>query len=208
MKSIRLNKPKIMIHNWMDHSKILYLLQKKIAKNQPDFSGTCGFLEDFRERLNFHCKQSKVTIVELDSRQNLDKVEKWLLLHHKLFFGSLDHSKIRFWGFWMILHELATLPNVGEHLILSKFAISSRTLDHSKMQYCDFWMIQHVPYWSQIVSTIFYSEYAISSGSNRPKSKENIFCSLEHSKMLFYDFWMILHDLVVLPKVKKHLVLS
>ena len=79
-----------------------------------------------------------------------------------------------------------------------------RTLDHSKMQHCDFWMIQHVPYLSQIVSTIFYSEYAISSGFNKPTSRKPLFGTLDHSKMLFYDFWMILHDLVVLPKVEKH----
>ena len=79
-----------------------------------------------------------------------------------------------------------------------------RTLDHSKMQYCDFWMIQHVPYWSQIVSTIFYSEYAISSGFNKPTSRKPLFGTLDISKMLFYDFWMVLHDLVVLPEVEKH----
>ena len=38
---------------------------------------------------------------------------------------------------------------------------------------------------------------------------ENLFFgSLDHSKIAFCDFWMIPHDLVLLPKVKKHLVPS
>ena len=57
---------------------------------------------------------------------------KWIQLtkHMKmaksLIFGFSDHSKMHFYGFWMILYDLATLPNVGENLVLSKFAIWSR----------------------------------------------------------------------------------
>ena len=40
------------------------------------------------------------------------------------------------------------------------------------------------------------------------KAKNLIFGTLDHSKMLLWDFWMILHDLVVLPNVETHLVLS
>ena len=72
------------------------------------------------------------------------KVKK---IAQNLIFGSLDHSKIRFWGFWMILYDLATLPNIEEHLVLSKFAISSR-LDGPKSRkwpktsFLAIWIIQ------------------------------------------------------------------
>ena len=39
-------------------------------------------------------------------------------------------------------------------------------------------------------------------------AKNLIFSSLDHSKMHFCDVWMILHDLVTLPNVIKHLMLS
>ena len=39
-------------------------------------------------------------------------------------------------------------------------------------------------------------------------AKNLIFGLLDHSKMDICDLWMILHDLVTLPKVGKHLVLS
>ena len=42
-----------------------------------------------------------------------------------------------------------------------------------------------------------------------PKMAKNLFFgSLDHSKMHFCDIWMILYDLVTLPNVRKHLVLS
>ena len=50
------------------------------VKKEPDFSRTCRFRGDFRESLNFHSKPSKVTINDLDFRQNPLKVEKWLFL--------------------------------------------------------------------------------------------------------------------------------
>ena len=80
MKSIRLSKLKKFTQNWKDHSKIFSHLIQKSIKNQPDFSRTCGFRGDFRESLNFHFKPSKVTINDLDFRQNPLKVEKWLFL--------------------------------------------------------------------------------------------------------------------------------
>ena len=39
-------------------------------------------------------------------------------------------------------------------------------------------------------------------------AKNLIFGLLDHSKMHFFDVWMIFHDLVTLPNVKKHFVLS
>ena len=113
---------------------------------------------------------SAITICNIKSIQQtkLKKTAK------NLFFGSLDHSKMHFSDFWMIQLDLVTLPKVGKHLVLSQYAISSR--------------------------------------SNRPKSKKRpktyLFGTLDHSKMHFCDFWMILHDLVLLPKVEKHLVPS
>ena len=44
-----------------------------------------------------------------------------------LCFGSLDHSKMHFCDIWMILHDLVMLPNTGTHLVLSQYAISSRS---------------------------------------------------------------------------------
>ena len=75
----------------------------------------------------------------------------WYVKHMKmaknLIFGSSDHSKMHFYGFWMILYDMAVLPNVGEHLVLSKFAISSR-LDGPKSRkwpktsFLAIWIIQ------------------------------------------------------------------
>ena len=76
MKSIRVTKPKIWTQKWMDHSKQPTRRTKKILKNQPEFSRTCGFRGDFTESLNFHFTVSKVTIPDLDFRQNPLKVEK------------------------------------------------------------------------------------------------------------------------------------
>ena len=56
------------------------------------------------------------------------------------------------------------------------------------------------------------SQYAISCRSNSLKlqkmAKNVFFGSLDHSKMHFCDLWMILHDLVMLPEVGRHLVIS
>ena len=59
---------------------------------------------------------SSIKICNIKSIQqpNLQKMAKNLL------FGTLDHSKIHFPDFSMILHDLAVLPIVGKHLVLSK----------------------------------------------------------------------------------------
>ena len=44
-----------------------------------------------------------------------------------LYFGSLDHPKMHLRDFWMTLHDLVTLRKVGKHLVLSKYAIASRS---------------------------------------------------------------------------------
>ena len=43
------------------------------------------------------------------------------------FFGSLDHSKMHFCDLCMLLHDLVILPKVGKHLVLSQYAVSSRS---------------------------------------------------------------------------------
>ena len=80
---------------------------------------------------------------------------KLKIMAKNLIFGTSDHSKMLFWDFWMILHDLVVLPNVGKHIVLSSYAISSRsinpksrkplfgTLDHSKMLFYHFWMVLH-----------------------------------------------------------------
>ena len=50
------------------------------VKKDSEFSWTCGFRGEFRKSLNFCFKPSKVTINDLDFRQNPLKVEKWLFL--------------------------------------------------------------------------------------------------------------------------------
>ena len=63
------------------------------------------------------------------------------------FFGSLDHSKMRFRDFWMIFHDLVMLPNVGKHLVLSQYAISSwsnrpNSRKWPKTSFLALWIIQ------------------------------------------------------------------
>ena len=58
MKSIRVTKPKIWTPKWMDHSKQPTRRTKNFLKNQPDFSRTCGFREEFTGRLNFQIPSS------------------------------------------------------------------------------------------------------------------------------------------------------
>ena len=105
-----------------------------------------------------------------------------------LIFGLLDHSKMDICDIWMILHDLVTLPKVGKHLVLSQYAISSRsnrqnsrkwpktsffgTWDHSKMDFCDLWMVLNdLVTFPKTVKQLVLSQYAISSRSNRPNSR-------------------------------------
>ena len=65
----------------------------------------------------------------------------------KLFFGLLDHSKMPFCDLWMILHDQVILPNVGKHLVLSQYAISSRSNRPNsrkwpKTSFLAFWIIK------------------------------------------------------------------
>ena len=86
---------------------------------------------------------SRIKICNIKSIQqpNLQKMAKNLL------FGTLDHSKIHFPDFSMILHDLAVLPIVGKHLVLSKYAISSRSnrpksWKRPKSPFLALWIIQ------------------------------------------------------------------
>ena len=49
---------------------------------------------------------------------------KWSCVWYAWAFGSL---KMYFRDIWMILCDLVTLPKVGKHLVLSQYAISSRS---------------------------------------------------------------------------------
>ena len=66
---------------------------------------------------------STIMICNIKSIQQI-KLQK---MAENLFFGSLDHSKMHFSDLWMILHDLVMLLNVGKHLVLSQYAISSRS---------------------------------------------------------------------------------
>ena len=56
------------------------------------------------------------------SRSNKPISRKW---SKTSFFGSLDHSKLHFFDFWMILHDLVMLQNGRKRSVLSQYAISS-----------------------------------------------------------------------------------
>ena len=65
-----------------------------------------------------------------------------------LFFRFLDHSKLHFFDFWMILHDLVMLPNAGKLLVLSQYAISSRSNRPNswklpKTSFLALWIIQN-----------------------------------------------------------------
>ena len=72
---------------------------------------------------------------------------KILDMAKNLFFGNLDHPKMDFYDFWMIQLDLVTLPKVGKHLVLSQYAISSRSNRPNsrkwpKTSFLAFWIIQ------------------------------------------------------------------
>ena len=66
---------------------------------------------------------STITICNIKSTQQI-KTQK---IAKNLVFGSLDHPKTHLRDFWIILHDLLTLQRVGKHLVLSQYAISSRS---------------------------------------------------------------------------------
>ena len=64
-----------------------------------------------------------------------------------LCFSSLDHSRMHFCDFSMMLHDLVTLPNDGKHLVLSQYAISSpsnrpKSRKWPKTSFLALWIIQ------------------------------------------------------------------
>ena len=87
---------------------------------------------------------STITICNIKSTQQT-KLQK---MTKNLFFGSSDHSKMHFSDFWMIQLDLVTLPKVGKHLVLSQYAISSRSNRPNsrkwpKTSFLAFWIIQN-----------------------------------------------------------------
>ena len=79
-----------------------------------------------------------------------------------------------------------------------------------------FWLLNECSNMSDIMAKLLGSfsiikicnTRLIRSTKLKKMAKNLFFGSLDHSKMPFCDFWMIHHDLVLLPKVKKHLVPS
>ena len=146
----------------------------------------------------------------------------------KTSFLALDHSKIYFCDFRMTLHDLVMLPYAGEHLVLSHYAISSRSNRPKSRKWPKplFWLfgsfknelLWHLndPSWSGNVvecwktfSTITLCNIKSIQQIKLQKMAKNLFFgSLDHSKMHFRDFWMIVHDLVRLPNPEKDLVPS
>ena len=66
---------------------------------------------------------STITICNIKSIQQT-KLKK---MAKNIFFGLLDHSKMHFCDLWMILHDLVTFSVVGKYLVLSQYAILSRS---------------------------------------------------------------------------------
>ena len=142
-----------------------------------------------------------------------------------LIFGILDHSKLHFSEIWMILHDLVVVHNVGKHSVLSWYAISSQpTRSKSrKPHFCHFGSSKNaflgllndpsrtgsVAEWKKSYSPIIICNIrSIQQTKLKIMAKNLILGTLDHSKMLFWAFWMILHDLVMMPNVGPHLVLS
>ena len=91
----------------LDHSKVL-------------FKGTfeCSFM-------TWLCCQ---TLENIEFYYNMQyQVDPTHPSPENLVFGTLDHSKMHFCYVWMILHDLVTLAKVKKHLVLSQYAISSRS---------------------------------------------------------------------------------
>ena len=119
---------------------------------------------------------STITIcnIKLIRWTELQKMDK------NLVFGSLDHSKMHFYEFWVILHDLVTLPNVGKHLVLSQYAIWSpydqpilrkRPILKKIIQtaFFDFWMILNDLVMLKNVENIYYyHNIQLSSWSDHP----------------------------------------
>ena len=85
---------------------------------------------------------SIITICNIKSIQET-KLQK---MAKNLYFGSLDHSKMRFCDFRMTLYDKAMLPNVEKHLVLSQYATSSRSnrpksRNWSKTSFLALWII-------------------------------------------------------------------
>ena len=85
---------------------------------------------------------SIITICNIKSIQQT-KLQK---MAKNLYFGSLDHSKMRFCDFRMTLYDKAMLPNVEKHLVLSQYATSSRSnrpksRNWSKTSFLALWII-------------------------------------------------------------------
>ena len=138
-----------------------------------------------------------------------------------LFLGSLDHSKMQYCAPWMILHDLVMLPKVGKHLVLSQYAISSRSNrpNSRKWPKTSFWAFGSfknaflwslndpswpgniAESWKTFSSITICNIKSIQQTKLKKMAKNLFFGSLDHSKMHFSDFWTIPHDLVTLPKV-------
>ena len=135
---------------------------------------------------------------------------------------------MHFCHLWMILHEVVTLMKVGKHLVLSEYALTSRSNipNSRKWPKTLFWFFGSFknsflwslndPSWPgniaeswKTFSTIKICNIKSIQQTKLLKMAKNlIFGSLDHSKMHFSDIWMILNDLVTLPNIRKHLVLS
>ena len=72
---------------------------------------------------------------------------KILDMAKNLFFGNLDHSKMDFYDFWIVLNDLMTLPNTVKQFVLSQYALSTQSNRRNswkcpKTSFLALWIIQ------------------------------------------------------------------
>ena len=83
-----------------------------------------------------------------------------------LILGTLDHSKMLFWHFWMIPHDLVVLPNVRKHKGLSLYAVLSQSINPKsrKPHFWHFWItLDELLRFLNVVTHLFLSSWAISA---------------------------------------------
>ena len=133
-----------------------------------------------------------VSTIKISSMKHI-RPAKLKKIAKNLYFGSLDHSKIRFEKFevakcWKTLSSI-TICNTKSiyQTKLQKMAknLYFGSLDHSKMRFCDFRMtLYDKAMLPNVEKHLVLSQYATSSRSNRPKSRN-------WSKTSFLGFWII-----------------
>ena len=95
--------------------------QRRACKSLGEAQNNSSHKENSRTQVSN--KVISKVISEMESSER-PKSRKWPL---KSSFWLFESFKMPFYEFWTILHDLVMLPNVRKHLVLSQYAISSRS---------------------------------------------------------------------------------